>query len=280
MHSALRISASVLFLLVFLRNAPAEPTSAIQFYDSTGITATAKFGWRGDAADGAFYIETPRATGEPLQVQRGNLSVDGTMSAGNVTADSIAARKIVGDGSGLTNVQADMPIAPASIDSSKLSTDAVTTDKIKNDAVTDAKIAGVNWQKIDGGSAASENIAKAIVHDSLEAHRAGDPVLGEANVGITSSLYFSDKQTLVVNSSTYALTPTSTRIELSPANSAIVVNLQGGELREGTILIISTHGIGTMQTMTISGTAGSVTYTETDGASMWIKTSDGWYLVN
>ena len=36
-----------------------QPKSEIEFFDSTGSSSTAKFGWAGDATNGNFYIETP-----------------------------------------------------------------------------------------------------------------------------------------------------------------------------------------------------------------------------
>ena len=70
-----------------------QGASSIQFYDSTGATATAKFGWSGDAATGNFFIETPNdANG--LSIKDGNVTVDG-----NVTAGSFS-----GSGASLTNL--------------------------------------------------------------------------------------------------------------------------------------------------------------------------------
>jgi hypothetical protein len=105
----------------------AQPQSAIEFYDSTGTNATAKFGWSGDAAGGNFYIETPN-DGEPVKVKQGNVTVDG-----NVTAASFT-----GDGRGLTGI------------SSGIDDNSVTTGKIADKAVTDSKIDSVSWSKIKG----------------------------------------------------------------------------------------------------------------------------------
>ncbi|MBD3319722.1 MAG: hypothetical protein GF350_01350, partial [Chitinivibrionales bacterium] len=61
----------------------AEPNSAIQLYDSTGANPTSRFGWRGDAQNGEFYVSTPGA------------GSDVTIKNGEVAAD-----RFIGDGSG------------------------------------------------------------------------------------------------------------------------------------------------------------------------------------
>lgn len=59
--------------------------------------------------------------------------------AGNiVSASSVSASAFFGDGSGLTNVTAF--VAPGSIDTAKLATDAVITSKVLNGAITPAKL--------------------------------------------------------------------------------------------------------------------------------------------
>ena len=73
----------------------AQSRSALQFYDSTGATPTAKFGWTGDPATGNFFIETPD-DGNGITAKNGDLTVDGTVSASGFS----------GDGSGLSNVTA------------------------------------------------------------------------------------------------------------------------------------------------------------------------------
>lgn len=74
---------------------PVQPTSAVQFYDSTGSTPTSKFGWQGNAATGKFYIETPNG-GSEFSLQGGNATVKGT----------VTATSFVGNGSGLTGIKA------------------------------------------------------------------------------------------------------------------------------------------------------------------------------
>jgi hypothetical protein len=70
-----------------------QSKSAIQFYDSTGNTATAKVGWTGNTSTGYFFVSTP-AIGEVLKSSQQGISV-----AGQVKATSF-----LGDGSALTGI--------------------------------------------------------------------------------------------------------------------------------------------------------------------------------
>ncbi len=67
-------------------NAWADSTS-IEFYEPTGTTITGKVGWKGDAATGEMFIETPN-DGNGVTIKEGNLT----------------ANSFTGDGSGLTNL--------------------------------------------------------------------------------------------------------------------------------------------------------------------------------
>ncbi|MFC1586146.1 tail fiber domain-containing protein [Fibrobacterota bacterium] len=96
----------------------AQPTSAIEFYDSTGAAVTSRFGWQGDATSGNFYIETPN-DGNGLQLQGGNMTLDGSVSATGFT----------GDGSGLTNLPTQTESDPTVNASIK---DGVSWDEIQN----------------------------------------------------------------------------------------------------------------------------------------------------
>lgn len=77
----------------------AQPKSAIEFYDTTGANATARFGWRGSQADGEFYVQTPVGS-DAVTVKQGDMAVAGDVNAtGTVTASGFA-----GDGNALTNL--------------------------------------------------------------------------------------------------------------------------------------------------------------------------------
>jgi hypothetical protein len=69
----------------------AQPKSAIEFFDTTGSQSVSKFGWSGSKTDGKFFIET--AT-DSLSVKNGDMKFSGT----------VTAKKLVGDGSGITNL--------------------------------------------------------------------------------------------------------------------------------------------------------------------------------
>jgi len=72
----------------------AQGRSAIQFYDSTGGTATGKVGWQGGEG-GTFFIDTPNdGIGPGITSDKGNLSVKGTVTAAG----------FAGDGSSLSNL--------------------------------------------------------------------------------------------------------------------------------------------------------------------------------
>lgn len=70
-----------------------QPKSALEFYDSTGTAATARFGWHEESGGGKFYIQTPVGS-EALNVKQGKLTVNG----------DVEATRFVGDGSRLTNI--------------------------------------------------------------------------------------------------------------------------------------------------------------------------------
>jgi hypothetical protein len=80
----LALSASVMM-------ASAQPKSAVEFFDTTGVDPVSKFGWSGSKADGQFYIHTPS---DSFSIKNGTVSVSGTLRA----------NKLVGDGSGITGV--------------------------------------------------------------------------------------------------------------------------------------------------------------------------------
>lgn len=172
MHYRLILACAVTIPVV-LR---AQPKSAIEFYDTTGANATARFGWRGSQAAGEFYVQTPVGS-DAVTVRQGDMAVAGDVSAtGTVTASGFA-----GDGSALTNLpepqglqakldakadtshthqlnevsglqqklngKADTShthalseIAPGGISGSDIATGAVTTSHLRDSAVTGSKI--------------------------------------------------------------------------------------------------------------------------------------------
>lgn len=78
---------AVLTVGISVQKVQGQQTSALEFYDSTGATATSRFGWNGNAANGHFFIETP-ADGQGVKVEQGVITADG----------------FAGDGSGLTGI--------------------------------------------------------------------------------------------------------------------------------------------------------------------------------
>ena len=145
----------------------AQSSSTIQFYDSLGVTKTARFGWQGAPTTGKFFIETPSDNAQNVTVDKGELT----------------AKKVSGDGSGLTNVVpkdgsvTGEKIGVSAVDSTKINTNAVTTIKIKDGAVTNAKVADVDWAKITNKpSIPSEVIANGSVDSSKLAVGAVRPI--------------------------------------------------------------------------------------------------------
>lgn len=69
----------------------AQPKSAVEFFDTTGVDPVSKFGWSGNKANGQFYIHTPSDT---ISIKNGTATVSGILRA----------TKLVGDGSGITNL--------------------------------------------------------------------------------------------------------------------------------------------------------------------------------
>ncbi len=93
------LAVSMVIALVF-----AQPKSTIEFFDTTGAESVSKIGWTGSKADGNFFIKTPNDT-SGVTVKNGDVNVAGT----------ITAKKIVGDGSGITNLPSGItgPTGPA-----------------------------------------------------------------------------------------------------------------------------------------------------------------------
>ena len=106
----------------------AQPKSALEFYDSTGTNATARFGWQGSAVDGRFFIEAPPGT-DVVTVEGGDMTVRGEVSA----------TKVNGDGSGLSNIGSSQ-ITDGAISTADLEDSAVTGRKIRNGTIMDADI--------------------------------------------------------------------------------------------------------------------------------------------
>jgi hypothetical protein len=93
-------------LCLFATAASAQVRSAIQFYDSTAATQTARIGWQGGEG-GRLYIDAPNdGTGPGITSQQGNLTVKGTVTAAG----------LAGDGAGITGIpQAAVSGLPASL---------------------------------------------------------------------------------------------------------------------------------------------------------------------
>lgn len=83
----------VLTVLITVLAASAQPRSAVEFFDTTGAEPVSKFGWSGSKADGQFYIQTPK---DSITVKNGTTTISGTLKA----------NRLVGDGSGITNLPA------------------------------------------------------------------------------------------------------------------------------------------------------------------------------
>jgi hypothetical protein len=83
----------ILALSASVMTAYAQPKSAVEFFDTTGVDPVSKFGWSGSKADGQFYIHTPS---DSISIKNGTATVSGTLRA----------TKLVGDGSGITNLPA------------------------------------------------------------------------------------------------------------------------------------------------------------------------------
>jgi len=124
-------------ILALALSASAQTSSAIEFYDTTGATATSRIGWTGSATGGNIYISTPD-DGNGVSVKNGVITAEG----------------FVGNGSGLTGIIMD------------IDDNAVTTAMIANRAVTDDKIDSVSWSKIRGVPASVTNPSAATVADS------------------------------------------------------------------------------------------------------------------
>ncbi|MBD3242991.1 MAG: hypothetical protein GF331_20530 [Chitinivibrionales bacterium] len=101
----LRAALTVLFGVSTVVSSVWADSTSIEFFDPTGTTITGKVGWKGDAATGEMFIETPN-DGNGVSIKEGN-----------VTANSFT-----GDGSGLTNLPAstvdwtDIQNRPAGLD--------------------------------------------------------------------------------------------------------------------------------------------------------------------
>ena len=83
----------ILALSASVMTAFAQPKSAVEFFDTTGVDPVSKFGWSGSKANGQFYIHTPS---DSISIKNGTATVSGTLRA----------TKLVGDGSGITNLPA------------------------------------------------------------------------------------------------------------------------------------------------------------------------------
>ncbi|MBN1128339.1 MAG: collagen-like protein, partial [Chitinispirillaceae bacterium] len=92
----------VLALAASVMTVYGQPRSAVEFFDTTGVDPVSKFGWSGTKNDGQFYIQTPS---DSVSIKNGVTTVTGTLRA----------TRLVGDGSGITNLPAGTvgPAGPA-----------------------------------------------------------------------------------------------------------------------------------------------------------------------
>jgi len=107
--------ASVSLISVALAfSALAQPKSAVEFYDTTGTTPVARFGWQGESGTGKFFVDAPPGT-EAMSIQNRNLTAAG----------EVAATRFRGDGSTLAGI-GSASIADGGVQTADLQDSAVT----------------------------------------------------------------------------------------------------------------------------------------------------------
>ncbi|MFP4418701.1 MAG: hypothetical protein ACLFSB_15680 [Chitinispirillaceae bacterium] len=166
----------------------AQPSSAIEFYDTTGTESTSKIGWTGNAEDGHFFIETPDDN-SGVTVKNGNIEVDGT----------VTAEKFVGDGSGLTNLVVEAGSDNAGIESAFVRDDSLLIALSSGDTINAGKVKGEPGNDGNGtgiGSAFVENDSLFIAltdGDTINAGKVkGEPGSGGSGTGVSSAFVEND----------------------------------------------------------------------------------------
>jgi hypothetical protein len=112
----------LVFLFIFQFSVTGQQKSALEFYDTTGNSATCRFGWTGGVNNGHFFIESPLKK-EVMTINGGNMSVNG----------AINAQQFIGDGSKLTN----LPITTTAPSQSKID----SLGKLLNDKADKSELA-------------------------------------------------------------------------------------------------------------------------------------------
>lgn len=147
----------------------AQTRSSIQFYDSTGSSATGKIGWRGTPSSGQFFIETSN-DGNGITASQGNLSVNGTVTAGGFSGDGSALANLPAPNLSVTDInglqaalaaKADTShshmitsadIQNSTVDSSDIAANAIRSSHLNDNAVTGAKVAANTLDSTDLGN--------------------------------------------------------------------------------------------------------------------------------
>lgn len=206
----MKVHGMVAVVIAACTAALSQPTSAIEFYDSTGTDASARLGWRGPSGTGTFFVQSPVGV-DAVTVTGGGMAVSGDLQAAT----------LAGDGSRLTNIP-----RPAGLDSLLrtksdtghthsplgLSPNSITSAEIADSAVSDRKIRSVSASKLTGtiptnaldpslGDLADGSLSGTRVHPdfgSQEIRSRGALALLEA--GTTSNGYMLWAQNDIANS--------------------------------------------------------------------------------
>jgi hypothetical protein len=116
---AAKLTAATLMLSIMTA---AQPKSALEFYDSTGANATARFGWEGSEASGRFFLQAPVGT-DAVSVRNGDMSLAGEVSAARFN----------GDGSGLSDIGSDQIANGSIVDADVADAAAISGTKVQPD---------------------------------------------------------------------------------------------------------------------------------------------------
>lgn len=132
---AVRTAAAVFVIASVLAGNVLADSTSIEFYDPAGATITGKVGWRGDAATGEMFVETPN-DGNGVTIKEGTVTANG----------------FVGDGSGLTDLPAptvdwtDIQNRPTGLDDGDQAGITSESDPTVPATLKD----GVGWTEVTG----------------------------------------------------------------------------------------------------------------------------------